>query len=149
MEVTCKVDLNGLERKIQDLGPKLSRKILRKAVAAVGAMWIEEMQARVPTDTGDLRESISMKVTTKAGKQGAPSHAKVQVGPAWDVFVKGTKSQESSQQAAIYAMFSEFGTKHEPARPWMRPTFDATKQKAVDIFVDILTENLDDAVKGS
>jgi HK97 gp10 family phage protein len=146
-EVKATVNLNGLEEKLQALGPKLARKALRKAVAAVGEMWIKEMQARVPNDTGDLRESISMKVTTKTGRQGAPSQAKVSVGPAWDKFVKGEKSEVSSQQAAVYAMFSEFGTKRERARPWMRPTFDATKEKAVQILADTLRDDLDDAIK--
>lgn len=147
MEVKCKVNLDGLEKKLQDLGPKLARKALRKAVANVGTMWIKEMQARVPVDTGILRDSIGMKVTTKAGRQGAPSQAKVSVGPLWDKFVKGEKSEVSSQQAAVYAMFSEFGSKHQPARPWMRPVFDSTKERAVQILADTLREDLDSIVK--
>lgn len=147
MEVAATVNLNGLEKALQELGPKLARKALRKAVKQVGEMWESEMKARVPVDSGDLKDSIKYKITAKKGKQGEPSTMKVSVGPAF-----GTTSRnegDGSQQPGVYGMFEEFGTKKSTPHPFMRPTFDATADKAVQIFVATLRADLDDVVKGS
>ena len=145
MEVKCTVDFGGIEEKLQELGPKLARKALRKAVGQVGDMWVREMKSRVPVDSGDLRESIDKLVSTKKGKGGAASSAKVSVGPMFDT--NDTNVGDSTQQPAVYGLFVEFGTKTTHAEPWMRPTFDATAEKAVQLLADVLREDLDDVVK--
>ena len=147
MEVKVDVRLNGLEEALQQLGPKLARRALRKAAKQVGEMWKTEIAARAPDDTGNLRDSIDYVVKTKAGKGGAPSTVRVSVGPAWDKDSKG--KGDDSQQAAVYALMTEFGSKHQVAKPFMRPAFDSTADKAVDIFINTLRADLDDVVKGS
>ena len=144
MEVKCNVDFGGIEEKLSQLGPKLARKALRKAVSKVGDMWITEMKARVPVGpTGDLRESIDKRVTTRIS--GAESSARVAVGPSYDKSQKGVG--DSSQKPGVYGMFVEFGTKRSKAEPWMRPTFDATADKAVQLLADALKEDLFEIVK--
>lgn len=43
----------------------------------------------------------------------------------------------------FYARFSEFGTSHEPATPWMRPAFEETKNALPEEFRDDLANRLD------
>jgi HK97 gp10 family phage protein len=145
MEVKVDVRLNGIEEKLRDLGPKLARKALRRAVGKVGDMWVSEMKAKVPVESGDLRDSINKKVTTS--KKGNAGSATVSVGPMWDS--KSRSPGDSSQQPAVYGMILEFGSKKMTAKPWMRPVFDATANKAVQLLADTLKEDLEDVVKSN
>ncbi len=145
MEVKVEVRLNGIGEKLRDLGPKLARKALRRAVGKVGDMWIAEMKAKVPTDTGNLRESINKKIVTS--KRGNDLSAKVSVGPTYDT--KSRKPGDSSQQPGTYGLFVELGTKSMSPSPFMRPVFDATADKAVEILADTLREDLDDVVRSN
>ena len=145
MEVKVNVRLNGLEEKLEQLAPKLARRALRKGVKAVGDMWIAEMQGRVPVDTGNLRESIKAVISTKS--RGKVASAKVAVGPSLDLKDPRRKTDDSSQQPGVYGMFVELGTSKMPARPYMRGTFDATKDKAVQLFAEVLRDELEDVVK--
>lgn len=43
----------------------------------------------------------------------------------------------------FYARFSEFGTSHEPATPWMAPAFEEVKGELPEEFRDALTSKLD------
>jgi HK97 gp10 family phage protein len=89
-----------------------------------------------------IRDSLNKKVTTS--KRGNDLSAKVSVGPMLDS--KSRKDGDSSQQPAVYGMLEEFGTKHSAASPWMRPVFDATAEKAVQILADTLKDDLQDVV---
>jgi hypothetical protein len=46
-------------------------------------------------------------------------------------------------------MFVEFGLKKKiyPKHPFLRPTFDSTKEQVVDVFADTLRNGLADALK--
>ena len=145
MEVKCTVDFGDIEAKLKELGPKLARKALRKAVKNVGDMWVAEAKSRVPVDQGDLKDSIAAVVRTKAYQDHG--EAKVSVGPCYGV--KDTQRQEGdgSQQPAVYGMFVELGTKKTHAEPYLRPAFDATAEKAVQLLADSLRDDLDDVVR--
>ncbi len=147
IQVECRVNLDGLEDKLKELGPKLARKALRKAVKSAGELWVSEMKSRVPVDTGNLRESIGLKVQT--GAEAGHGFAKVSVGPMFDTadLVKGEDKGDSSQNPGIYGMFVEFGTKNAHPEPFMRPTFDATADQVVEKFVSALRDDLESIVK--
>lgn len=57
--------------------------------------------------------------------------------------------KSKSQGPGIYAMWIEFGLKRKqfPAQAFMRPTFDATAEKAVKLFSDTLKEALEEIAK--
>jgi HK97 gp10 family phage protein len=145
MEVKVDVRLNGIEEKLRDLGPKLARKALRRAVGKVGDFWVNEAKSRAPVDTGDLRDSIAKKVTTS--KKGNDLSAKVSVGPMYNS--KSRKPGDSSQNPATYALFVELGKKSKSATPFLRPMFDTTGDKAIEILADTLREDLDDVVRSN
>lgn len=83
--------------------------------------------------SGDLQKNIKMGKVRKS-KSGTYSQV---VGPA-----KGdiTKS--------FYGKFSEYGSSHEPARPWMRPAFDESKEEAYQKIEQIISNGIENAFKG-
>src|SRR5665213_209052 len=134
LKFSCKVDLSGIEGKLIELGPKLARKGMRKALSQVGKYWVGEVKSRVPVDTGELKDSVIARVSTKKGG----SAGKVSVGPGY--------SGKGSQDPGVYCKFVEFPMKKRPlypTQPFMRPTFDATADKAVQLFADSLKEALE------
>ena len=104
MDVKVTVDFGNIPEKLEQLAPKLARKALRRAVSKAGDLWVTEMKAKVPVESGDLRDSINKKVTTS--KKGNAISAKVAVGPAWDQQSKksGKSAGNSDQQPAVYGM---------------------------------------------
>ena len=141
MKIECKVDLSGFEGKLIELGPKLARKGMRKALTQVGKFWVGEVKSRVRVDSGDLKESVIARVKTKKNDNAGV----VSVGPGYGKN-KG-KSGDTSQDPGVYGKFVEFGTKKMRARPFMRPTFDTTADKAVQMFADVLKEALEGSGK--
>jgi HK97 gp10 family phage protein len=145
MDVKVTVDFGNIPEKLRDLGPKLARKALRRAVGKVGDMWVAEAKSRVPVESGDLRESIDKKISTS--KKGNNLSATVSVGPTYNT--KSRKPGDSSQQPGTYGLFVELGTKSMRPVPFLRPMFDATGDKAIEILADTLREDLNETVKSS
>jgi len=71
---------------------------------------------------GYLRASIIVRAIREAG-----TSAKVIVGPS---------------RRAFYGRFSEFGTSRQPARPWLRPAFDRTREAALKAIKESLGRNV-------
>jgi HK97 gp10 family phage protein len=144
------VKITGLKEVMQtlgEIGPKLARRSLRKALNAVGDYWVPEVQSRTPDVDGALRDSIAKKVTTRAvGKDSGDLTGTVEVGP--ELHAK-RRDNKKSVGPGIYGMWVEFSLKTRKylAHPFMRPTFDATADKAVEIFAKTLQDELEDAVK--
>ena len=147
--VVCKVSgLAGVSEQLLSLESKIARSLLRKSLKAVGTFWVEVVKSHVPVDTGDLRDSIIAKVSTRKGKWssgGLPSGT-VTVGPCFGV---PRSDGKKSVPPGVYGMWVEFGlkTKKYPRHAFMRPTFDSSGSAAVDIFADTMRSGLADAIK--
>ena len=139
------VDIKGLDgvvEKMRELGPKLARRGMRKALNKVGDYWVPEVQSRVPVLSGDLKNSIIKRVTTRKDKNGDVG-GRVEVGPGYD--------GGYSQSPGVYGMWVEFGCRNRPnypVQPFMRPTYDSTKETAVTLFADTLKDVLEELAKG-
>lgn len=143
-----KVDIKGLDgvvEKMHELGPKLARKGLRKALGKVGEFWVPEVQSRVPVHSGDLKNSIIKAIKTRKDKNGEVSGT-VWVGPAMNA---SRTDGKDSVGPGIYGMWVEFGLKKKkyPSQPFMRPTLDATRDKAVKLFSETLKDVLEEIAK--
>ena len=81
---------------------------------------LKEIMGRVPTDTGNLKNSI----TAKVAKNGLSA----------EVGIRGKKAK----RAAYYGRFVEFGTKGKDganrtaAQPFMEPAWDSEKPKIIN-----------------
>jgi HK97 gp10 family phage protein len=150
IKVTVKLNLGGVNQKLLRLEPKIAQNVLGVALEAVGKMWIEAVKEKVPVLCGDLKNSIISNVWTRsrgAGKKRRIS-GEVEVGPAFFERTDEAHDAENSQGPGIYGMFVEFGlqTKNYPKEPFMRPAFDATTDKAINLFANTLRDSLAEVV---
>lgn len=148
------IQLDGfreLERKLLGLGPKVAKKVTRKAMTAARREVVAEIKARVPVRHGDLKRSIGAKRQARSRSQsltdtiGARSRKRVVNG--------------KPVNPANYAHIVEFGSKphaifpksggllstpvglrpfvqHPGARPqpFMRPAWRASGPRALKAF---------------
>jgi HK97 gp10 family phage protein len=123
------VELKGfdvLEQRLKSEPPKVARKVLRRAARDAGDIWVTAISDNAPELTGYLRANIGE--NTHASTAGI----EVVVGPG---------------KKAFYAIFQEFGTRFQGAKPFVRPAFESTKDLVLDTFVEDLNDELN-ALKG-
>jgi HK97 gp10 family phage protein len=132
--VTVKIQgLEELSQKIHEFPDNLLKKGVRNALRAGGEVLRQAISSRAPRSVdethghtpGFLADHIGTVVKTSP-KNDTGS---IQVGPV---------------KKAFYGMFAEFGTKHQPARPFVRPAFEGSAQDALDAFVAKLREAFDE-----
>lgn len=143
-KVTVKVDLHGVEEDLLKIGPRIAKRLLRKAMKAVAVVAVEQIKALVPVDSGDLRESIGYTIKTKQSSDSAV----LLIGPTFDkTAIK--KGAGTTSSPGVYGMFVEFGVKaHKYTfKPYMRPTFDINADRWIQVFAENLKEDLEEAVK--
>jgi HK97 gp10 family phage protein len=146
IKTTVKVDLHGTEEELLAVGPRIAKRLLRRALQAVGEVWKAALRDAVPVDTGALRDSINYKVQTRKSDQAGT----VTVGPSFDTNGAETKSEGNSNQSpGVYGMFVEFGLKKKQYKntPFMRPTFDSSAEAIIDYFAKNLRDDLEAAIK--
>ena len=118
--------LTELLAKFQALVTKAAKGALRKACRAGGEVFKQAIIERTPVKTGQLRDDI-INATQIDANEGT-----------------GTASAGPTRHS-FYGEFEEFGTSHQPARTFMRPAFDAGGEEALQAFVNVMTDALDEA----
>ena len=116
--------LDILEKRLKELGARMSQNLLRKALRAAMKPVVADAKQRAPVRTGRLRKSI------KAIAGGKKGEAYIKMG-----FAKG----------AAYGIPLELGTSFFAARPMLRPSFDTKSNEAVAIFKGQLAEEIEKA----
>lgn len=138
-----------LERKLEELPIKASRRIVRQAATAAATLWAEEMRARVrrgPHHTaagavaiGVIAANIKQTATVRSDLS-----ATVKVGPArsangynlfWVLWLEltGRHAGVSSRGRHYPAM---------PAYPFIRPSFESAKSTVLDRFISGIRDAL-------
>lgn len=112
--------LNAALRGMRD---RASGFTLQEAAREGAQVIADEASRQAPKDEGDLSEGIR----ARAAVRQQIGRARIDVGPTRDVF---------------YGMFSELGTSHEPAKPWLRPAFDAKREEATRVVREALKKAL-------
>lgn len=132
------LDLKGFQEMIDTLDrmDKDGEKIAKAGLDAGADIILKTMKRKVyqvlHRRSGELQKNI------KIGKVRKTSGYYSQVvGPG-----KGdiTKS--------YYGKFSEYGTSREPARSWMRPAFDESKEEAYQKTEQIISDGIDQSFRG-
>jgi HK97 gp10 family phage protein len=132
-EVTV-TGLNELSAKLRELTPNLVKRALIDSLRQSGEVFRDALEEYAPVGpppdphSGQLAESMKIVVKLDILKdQGI-----ARIGPTQDAF---------------WGRFSEFGTVHEAAKPWMRPAYDAVKNDALDKFVATMKSHLPELTK--
>ncbi len=151
--VTVRVDgLKELQKAMQSLGRKTSNRIAVKAMRKGGAIVRDKARSLAPVlkervphrRAGTLRKSIQSR--TKVGKNGrTDAYIWVKGLSTKQVLKFKEKSGKSSAynpRDPFYWRYLEFGTSKMPARPFMRPAFQQSKEQAAQAIIDTLQQEI-------
>ena len=132
--------LKELQEALKQLPANIARNALRGAVNAGATVIRKEAQARAPKDTGVLRRALYQKQIRELSSA---------VQQTFFVGVRQGKSAKKTKKGtldAFYGRFVEFGTSKMPARPFMRPAFEAQKGAAVAAIQAYLEKRIPEEV---
>jgi HK97 gp10 family phage protein len=114
-------------KKIAKTGNKVSDRFNRLQARSAARGAVEKTLVQ----PGNLRKNIARK-RLKGRKYANLTGGEAYVGISW-------------QGDAYYGRFVEFGTSKSPARPFLRPAFDARSAEALGIFTDKLRDMIEKA----
>jgi HK97 gp10 family phage protein len=126
--------LAALDAKLGELGLSTGKNVLRRTGRYALEVMDEAWRARAPRLTGQLEESggVGSKLTRSQRKaRERESFVEVFAGP-------GPNPQAIQQ---------EFGNVNQPAQPFMRPAWDATKDQVLERVKEGLGAEIDKAAK--
>lgn len=124
-----------IEARLKELGPKLVRKALSDCLEASGSVLQVAQIEAAPIGDGNAEHpggQLKQDIRRVVRLQPSEGIGIVAVGPS---------------KHSFYGSFCEFGTSHQPSHPWMRPSFEASSQEALDVFAKVLTAHLTQIVK--
>lgn len=135
MKLKVKVEgLADLDAKLADLGVSTGKNVLRRTGRYALEVFDEAWRSRAPRLTGALEESggVGSKLTRSQRKaRERESFVEVFAGP-------GPNPQAVQQ---------EFGNANQPAQPFARPAWDATKDQVLERVKDQLAVEVDRAAR--
>lgn len=121
--------LRDLEAQLKFLPNRVRLNIGRRALKAGAQPILQRAKMNAPRRTGTLQSSLRVKL----GRSRRPQSLLVTIGTR----------KESDM---FYAAFNEFGTGHQPARPFLRPAFDSEKDAALGIIIRVLKQEIEKKV---
>lgn len=151
--VTVKVDgLQALSKAMGELGRKASNRISTKAMRKGGAIIRDNARAKAP----ELKKQVPNR---KRGtvKKAITARTKIKGNGRTEtiIWVKGLKTSQvlkfkgkSGRSGAynpkdpFYWRFLEFGTSKMPARPFLRPAFEQSKNQATKAIIETLRSEI-------
>jgi len=134
-----------LAEALKQLGPRVAKNTLRRAVSAGAVTVRNEARARAPVDTGEMKKDIQVK--REKDQRDGPLAAR------YSVFVRsGKKSRLSGksrniQKDSFYWKFIELGTSKMAAQPFLVPAFESRKEDAVRIIGEKIDEGIQKAAQ--
>lgn len=118
--------LKELDEALSQLPKATAKNVLRRTGILALAPVIAEAKRLVPVRSGDLRDSL--KVTTKLSKRQQRANAKAVAQG------KATVQLYAGAAALPHAHLQEFGTQNHAPQPFMRPAWDANKDRVLEII---------------
>lgn len=146
MKTTVKVEgLRDLGAALQELGADVARRVVFAAALSAAQVVRKEASQRAPRSAAPHRVgrggpvvqpgNLAKGIATKRLKRSA---GKAEYEVRWKAKKKGDP---------FYGLFQEFGTANQPAQPFMRPAFEATKEQALAAMQERLKRRIDLANK--
>lgn len=142
--------LDELQRKLESLGPEITRPILQTTLREAGELVQEAIVADAPRDTGFLAEHFRVRVRVqKEDIQGAAF-----IGPAPHAdypnrdggfrqkLEKGLERAVGRISVASVTRYLEFGTRKMSANPFMSRAWETVKERALDKIIDGIRDAL-------
>lgn len=115
--------LDDLDKALTALTAQVAEGVLAGTVAA-GEEIYQEVERRAK---GTIKSNITLK--TRRTKSGG----------AWGII---QVDQSGPDQPERHALFLEYGTSRMAAQPFMRPGFEAARQRAIDKFTESFSQKV-------
>ncbi len=136
--------LKGLQRALQELPKKIERRALNAALMKGAQPMVKAAKSRAPVLTGALRYAVRAKPVSPKGHAAT---VVIGITGAKQVERKNSKGRVRkvwvrAKNFVFYWLFQEFGTGHQPARPFMRPAFETNKVASVGIIKNSLAARI-------
>ena len=137
MAKDLKIEIQGIEemtKNLEKIGTRVALRGPNAAVRAGGSVLIKEMRRRAPRETGSLKKALGQKIKTYRQSKSVVSI----VGPR----SKRYETAQGRRNPSNYAHLVELGTKSRrahpgtPARPFMRPAWDAAAPGARQAVIE-------------
>ena len=133
------LDIKGFQEMIDTLekmdkaGEGIIKQALNEGAKPVLVAMKNKVYSILHKRSGELQKNIKTG-TVRKGKDGTYSQ------------IVGVSKGDITK--AYYGKFSEYGTSNEPARPWMRPAFDESKEEAFQKIEQVMSDGIDNAFNG-
>lgn len=140
-----KLSMEAIFARLHRLDMRVRKVAARKATRAASYVFAEELQQRAPVDTGRLREAIKVRAV-KRSRKAIGSNATISSRDLHpEQYDKRTKSWNTKTGKApfFYPGAVEWGTVHQPAKPFMRPTFEGKKDEAEKVARAVLLQEIE------
>lgn len=150
------VDIRGLGALAEDfarLARGAQRKVLRQATMAGARVGRDAIRLQAPVDEGDLKRNIVAATKKKNDPGTFTSGVRIRGNTGRYANTRANRRQQrvgktyEKEGPAYYWRFSELGTSREPARPWIRPTWDSREAEITDAVRDRLASAIDEAIR--
>jgi len=149
------VDIRGLGALAQDfatLKRGAQKKVLRQATMAGARVGRDAIREAAPVDEGELRDNV-VAASAKKNDEGAHT-AGVRIRNVKRTYTNNASNRRAGRAGGTYELpgpayywrFSELGTSKEPARPWIRPTWDSNEDEIANAVRDRLGTAIDEAL---
>lgn len=147
---TTVLGLDDLKKKLAALEKATAGEVLKAAFLEGGVILKEEAIERIPKDTGNAAESIKVVARRRGDK------AQVEVGSNYfvaNILEIGAQPHSIAPRKANQLRLEDgsfvSGAEHPgvPARPWLRPAYDAKEGEIIEAIKDALRKAILDAIK--
>lgn len=148
MSISVKIEgLKELQMALNTLPLEIQKRPLRSAVSAGAKVIEQEAEKRAPVRTGNLQKAI-YRVRSRSESSVGRETYNVAVRKGKATYADSAKNRRlgragktyATQGLAYYWRFLEFGTVNMPARPFLRPAFEARKNDALRAMQEKLAD---------
>lgn len=132
-ELPERVARNGLRAAVNAGASVIKKQVIDSAPKLTGALKANTFQKQIREKSGPMTQTFYVGVRNGLAKY-ANNKANKQAGRAGKIY--------KNAGSTFYWRFNEFGTSKQPARPFIRPAFEAQKENAVTAIGAKLDERI-------
>lgn len=147
--------LEQLKKALNQLPVEIQQKALRSAVSASAKVVVDAAIAKAPAgDTGNLKKAIYRYRSRSGSGTGRETYLvgvrkgkKAYANTARNRRLNRVGKKYTVEGEAYYWRYLEFGTVKMQAKPFMRPAFEGSKSRILDVMKERLGKAIQDQAK--
>lgn len=147
--------LEQLKKALNQLPVEIQQKALRSAVSASAKVVVDSAITKAPAgETGNLKKAIYRYRSRSGSGTGRETYLvgvrkgkKAYADTARNRRLNRVGKKYTVQGEAYYWRFLEFGTVKMQAKPFMRPAFEGSKSRILDVMKERLGKAIQDQAK--